>query len=297
MIQANKEGKRSAAMLSTRKVLVTARPAVRSFATAPSPWGSDSWRYDKNAFKIWCTEATKDPRSKAKRELYGFLAMRFGDADVAKTGKLTPDQFDQLCEDVASLPRRFGMAPSWEKEYGSSIERRTKSRRAMFNMIDLRQGEARGWIGLEQFVKWAIDHVVTKVATIDMKEKVDFYHIEEYTQDQYLDYLEKAVTDPNSPAFASLYEFLLAIFTESDARSKGVITFEEFDALLDRSAAVPRTFGLAPPDASVAAREGFFESMNDPLLGGVTFRMFLEWTVEHSKMKIEMHRDGLGFKK
>merc|ERR1712224_1160869 len=77
--------------------------------------------------------------------------------------------FDGLCEDVASLPRRFGLAPSWEKEYGT-VERRTASRKAMFDMLDLRQGPPRGWIGLEQFVNWATDHLITKVATIDITQ-------------------------------------------------------------------------------------------------------------------------------
>merc|ERR1711865_1130835 len=96
----------------------------------------------------------------------------------------------------ALRPRRFGLAPSWEKEYGT-IERRTASRKAMFDMLDLRQGEARGWIGLEQFVNWATDHLITKVATIDRND-VDFYHIDQYTEEQYLVYLEEAVTNPNS---------------------------------------------------------------------------------------------------
>lgn len=149
----------------------------RAFAAVASPWGSDTWRYDKNSFLEWCTKAAEDPKSRARRELYGMLAMRFGDTDVDKDGKINAQEFDVLCEDVASLPRRFGLAPSWEKEYGN-VERRTASRKAMFDMLDIRQGPARGWLGLEQFVKWAIDHLITKVATIDVSADVDYYHIQ-----------------------------------------------------------------------------------------------------------------------
>merc|ERR1712032_1709343 len=82
-------------------------PAVRAFAAVPSPWGSDAWRYDKNAFQAWAHEAVTKKGIQAQRELYGMLAMRFGDTDVDKDGKINAAQFDTLCEDVASLPRRF----------------------------------------------------------------------------------------------------------------------------------------------------------------------------------------------
>merc|ERR1711976_1059718 len=190
-------------------------------------------------------------------------------------------EFDGLCEDVASLPRRFGLAPSWEKEYGT-VERRTASRKAMFDMLDLRQGPPRGWIGLEQFVNWATDHLITKVATIDIHADVDYYHIEQYGEHQYLTHLEEAVTNPTSRAHASLYEFLLAIFTE-------------FDQLLSRAAEVPRTFGLAPPEASKETRKKFFDNMEDKQMGGVTFRLLLAWTIEHSKGKIAAQKAGKGY--
>merc|ERR1712137_1335039 len=110
--------------------------------------------------------------------------------DVDKDGKINAAEFDSLCEDVASLPRRFGLAPSWEKEYGN-VERRTASRKAMFDMIDLRQGPARNWIGLEQFVRWAQDHIITKVGTIDASAEVDLYHVEQYGEAQVLAFLDK----------------------------------------------------------------------------------------------------------
>jgi hypothetical protein len=269
---------------------------VRAFAAVPSPWGSDSWRYDKNAFQAWVAEAVGKKGSKAQRELYGELAMRFGDVDVDKDGKINAAEFDMLCEDVASLPRRFGLAPSWEKEYGT-VERRTASRKAMFDMIDLRQGPARQWVGLEQFVRWATDHILTKVGTIDTAAEVDLYHVEQYGETQVLAFLDKATGDVTSREHASLYEFLLAVFTEMDSRSAGVLNYKEFDALLSRAAEVPRTFGLAPPDASPEFRKAAFDKMEDKLMGGVTFRTLVEWTVDHTRGKIADQKAGKGYKK
>jgi len=272
------------------------RPAgARAFADF-SPWGSDAWRHDKNTFKNWCTAAMV-PGTKEERELYGFLAVAFGDVDANHDGLINAAEFDLLCEKVAALPRRFGMAPSWEKEYKGDIAARTAARKAMFDALDTRNGPARNTIGLKQFCRWAKDHVAGKVATLDLKSKVDFAHVADYDEATFLDYLEHALNNPNSGAYTSLYEFLLTIFIESDKNCKGTINRQEFDVLLDRAAAVPRQFGLAPSGSSEELRTKIFNSMDDNKSGTITFRKFLSWTTAHSKMKIEMQRAGKGYKK
>lgn len=266
-------------------------------ACAASPWGGETWRYDKNAFKQWCKDSTAPGHSKAKREMYGFLGIAFGDVDANKDGFIDHKEFDILCEKVAALPRRFGLAPSWEKEYGGDAEKRRAARKAMFDALDTRNGPARHVIGLKQFTRWANDHIVQKVATIDTKTKVDFYHIEEYDETTFLNYLDHALNNPDSGAFASFYEFLLSIFIEADMDCKGTITREQLDTLLDKAAKVPRVFGLAPPSGTTEHRDKIFESMDSNKEGYVTFRKFLAWTVDHTKLKIKMQKAGQGYKK
>jgi len=261
-----------------------------------SPWGSDHWRHDKNTFKIWCTEAMLSG-TKAQREMYGFLATAFGDVDGNRDGLINASEFDMLCEKVAALPRRYGMAPSWEKEYKGDVEARTKARAAMFHELDTRNGPARGTIGLKQFVRWARDHIMKKVSTLDMKSKVDFNHVEDYDEETFMNYLEHALHNPTSGAYSSLYQFLLTVFVESDKQCKGTIDREEFDVLVDRAAVVPRQFGLAPMGSSKELRDKFFAAMDDNNSGTITFRKFLAWTVEHSKLKISKQRSGEGYKK
>merc|ERR1712006_19501 len=120
--------------------------------------------------------------------------------------------------------------------------------------------------------------------TIDASAEGDLYHVEQYGEAQVLAFLDKATSDINSREHASLYEFLLAVFTE-------------VDALLTRAAQVPRTFGLAPPDASVEFRKAAFEKMEDKAMGGVTFRTLVAWTTEHAKGKIADQKAGKGYKK
>jgi len=154
------------------------------------------------------------------------------------------------------FPTAVALAPSLEKEYGTN-ERRTASRKAMVDMLDLCQGPPRGWTGLEQFVNWATDHLITKVATIESGTDVDHCYFEQHGEHQYLTHMEQAVTDPASRAHASLYEFLLAIFTkfsgmlarrfgDTDVDKDGKIRQLSSMVLCEDSAALPHRCGFGP---------------------------------------------------
>jgi len=224
------------------------------------------------------------------------LTMAFGDVDVDKDGKINGAEFDFLCEKVASMPRRFGLAPSWQAAYGGSVEKRTAGRKAMFDTIDSKQGAARGWIGCAQFVDWANTHIAGKVSTLGAGE-VDLYHVASYGEADLLRVLEAAVTNKNSIEYAGLYEFLLTLFVEVDENCRGEISFAEFNGLVERAAVVPRTFGLAPPDGTAEERKAIFGSMDDTKTGLITFRKFLEWVVVHLGAKVAAQKAGKGYKK
>jgi len=255
-----------------------------------SPWGSELWRNDRTAFVAFCKAASAPEPSQAKREWNGFLTLAFGDVDESKTGKINAAQFDELCENVARLPRRFGLAPSWIDEYGT-IEKRTAGRKVMFDQIDSMHGSARGWIGAAQFTHWATSHVAGKTASnVEARsasgKMVDFYHIENYSKEDFLKAISTAINDQKSPEFKRLYEFLLTVFVEEDEECRGVVCREGFDRLVNRAALVPRQFGLAPAVSSPEKIDKIYASMEDERLGGVTFRKFLQWTVKHLEGKV-----------
>jgi len=259
-------------------------------ASTASPWGSAAWRYDKTAFLKFCQGAALDTPGPAKREWNGFLALQFADVDADKDGKITAAEFDVLCESVAKLPRRFGLAPTWEVEYGGDVAKRTAARQKMFDSIDGMHGPARGWIGCAQFIHWATAHVSGKVADVKTTG-VDFNHVDNYSKKDFLKAVDKAVHDPKSAEHQNFYEFLLTIFVEEDHYCKGVVNKEGFARLVNRAAYVPRHFGLAPPSADASRIAELYEQMEDARLGGVTFRKFLEWTTIHTKAKIEAYKE------
>lgn len=282
-------------MIALRRSRIATPIASRSFAAA-NPWGDEAWRHDKTAFLAFAKAAAEKPESAEKRQLYGFLANAFGDADGNKDGFITAAEFDHLCENVASLPRRFGLAPTWEKEYGGDLAKRVAARKALFDAIDSKKGKARGVMGMQMFVQWAYEHVIKKVAAVK-HSPVDFYHIDNFTEKEFLEYLELAIQDRNSDAHAAFYEYVLTLFVEADATSTGAITFAQFDQLVSQAAGAPRFFGLAPEGSSVEARKAIFDSMDDNQEGYITFRKLLRWLHEHTAEKIAEFKAGKGFKK
>lgn len=255
-----------------------------------APWGGGCpWQVDKTAFKQFVKLAIEVPSSKERKELYGFLSECFLDADGDRDGLVGVDEFDFLIEKAASLPRRFGMAPSWVECYGD-VAHRQQARGQMFAQMDKHQ---RGKIGLEEWVEFTMAHIAEKVRTMQMNQ-LDFAHLERAGPDQFIQYLQIAVADRHSENYKSLYEFLFKSFVESDREEKGAIHFEQFDALIEDVAKAPRTLGLAPSSAQSypteaakrAARGAEFRQMDTDNSGTVTFDKFLNWCMTHIAGKV-----------
>jgi hypothetical protein len=262
---------------------------ARPFAAAP--WGTDHWRHDKQEFIKWVRNAANDEKSRERREFYGFCALSFGDVDTDKDGFINYRQFDRLLETVAATPRRFGLAPQSTLNYDD----RLAQHKALFAHLDTAGGPARGKIAMDQFIDWTLEHLVGRLDKIPAKD-VSLLHPENYTQQEYLEFIEIAVNDKTSYNRSTFYNFMLNIFVEADESCSGRVNRAQFDGLLDRAAAIPRHFGLAPPDVDKATRDKMFDAIElrrgDQRTGYVTFRKFYEWSIEHIAEKIRLHKAG-----
>jgi len=225
------------------------------------------------------------------REFYAFSSMSFGDVDTDKDGFINYRQFDRLLETVAATPRRFGLAPQSTLNYDD----RLAQHKALFDRLDPAGGPARGKIAMDQFAEWAFEHLIGRMGSIPEKD-VSLLHPENYTQKEYLDFIEIAVNDKTSYNRSSFYNFMLNIFVEADESCSGRVNRAQFDALLSRAAEVPRHFGLAPPVVDEAVRDQMFAAMElrrgDHRTGYVTFRKFYEWSLDHIAEKIRLHKGG-----
>jgi len=227
--------------------------------------------------------------------LYGFLAECFLDADSDRDGLVSADEFDFLIERAASLPRRFGLAPSWVECYGD-VNGRAAARKEMFRQMDKDQS---GKIGMEEWVEFTMAHIAEKVRTLQ-PETVDFSHLEKSSQEEFVAFLELAMQNRHSEQFKALYEHLFKTFVEQDVMVKGAINFEEFDLLIEEAAKAPRTLRLAPAahetyqsiEQRQAARRQLFETMDKDKGGNITFDEYLNWAIGHIAQKIQEYRAG-----
>ena len=109
----------------------------------------------REEFIVWIRLAMNDRESGAYEELYQFLTSCFVRADTDKDGKVTNAHFDNLIEEAAELPRRYGYAPKTEKMFPNKGAR-DAARAKQFKAMDV---EGVGYITLNQWIRFAIDHI------------------------------------------------------------------------------------------------------------------------------------------
>merc|ERR1711862_659031 len=86
-------------------------------------------------------------------------------------------------------PRRYGLAPV---STVTTLERQMAHKK-LFDQLDTKAGPARGVLGLDQFVEWAFDHVISKIGKVPAKD-VGLYQVQDYTEEEYIGFVERAVT-------------------------------------------------------------------------------------------------------
>merc|ERR1712211_210955 len=107
----------------------------------------------------------------------------------------------RLLESVAAVPRRYGLAPV---STATPLERQMAHKK-LFDELDTRASPARGVLGLDQFVEWAFDHVISKIGKVPAKD-VGLYQVQDYTEEEYIGFVERAV---NNPGYMSMHPFTI----------------------------------------------------------------------------------------
>lgn len=258
-------------------------------------FAAEDWKTTASAFAPWVRMAVTDKGSSERQELYTFLTDSFMDADADRDGFVNMEEFDFLCEKAAALPRRFGLAPSWQDLYGN-VEGRFEARMKLFKTIDT---TGRGKIGIDDWVQYAFTHIEEKVKTMHT-EVVDFNDLPTTGKDKFISFLQKATSDRKSREYTELYGFLFACFLKADKEAKGAVTVAQFDYLVEISADAPRVVGLAPKSSDmfktdaerIESREQLFKSMDEDGGGTITFDEYLEYTMKHIAGKVGSASEG-----
>jgi len=132
---------------------------VRSFATNVS-W-TDMCK-SKNDFVHIVREATTNPSSPEANEMYKFLTKCFVDNDSDYDGLVSYKGFNNMIQQAALAPRRFGFAPHTRETY-DSLDEFTAAREKLFKELDT---AGNGRITLESWLDWASVHIAGKAAEI-----------------------------------------------------------------------------------------------------------------------------------
>ena len=105
----------------------------------------------KEEFMRFIRYAMSDEKTDAFSELSNFLTTCFIRADTDFDGKVFIDQFDDLVEAAAALPRRYGLAPKASDMYPTAAARKA-ARAQMFRSMNVKND---GFLTLQEWIAYA----------------------------------------------------------------------------------------------------------------------------------------------
>ena len=238
----------------------------------------------KEEFVRFVRYAAGDQKTDAFAELSNFLTRCFIRADTDFDGKVFIDQFDDLIEEAAALPRKYGFAPPSSQMY-PTVEARKAGRAQMFRDMNTMSD---GFITLAEWIDYAVKHIIGKAKGLPKD-----YLEGDCSKEEFVDFIKKAVRK-STPEFKELYFFLLAVFTDADSNHDGAVSHRGFDYMIELAAAAPRRHGLAPATSAMfktesdrlAKRLEYFKAMDKKGTGQISFDQWLDYAVTHIMGKV-----------
>lgn len=241
----------------------------------------------REEFIVFAREAINDRHSGAYEELYQFLISSFTRADTDMNGKVSKDQFDDLIESAAALPRMYGFAPKTSEQYKTEHERKA-GRSKLFKEMDTNKNNT---ITLEEWIAYAVHHIAEKVHRLP-KDMLGGSN-KDVTKEEFIAFMKKTV-NRDSPEFRELYFFLVKTFEKGDKDRCGAVGPKAFDLMIEDAAAAPRRFGLAPTSSTMfpnaqaryAARKGYFDEMDTNKNGTISLDEWINYASKHIFAKV-----------
>merc|ERR1712079_751586 len=255
---------------------------VRGLADAATPVAlMQPSNMSRSEFVAFCRRATNDASSQEYEALYQFLLQCFAVADNDYDGKVDVEEFDMMVELAAKDVRRLGLAPTHKQIYKTMEERRV-ARKKFFDSIDT---EGLGHLTFERWLEFVIKHIAGKVDTAPVGDPSNMRSGKE----EFLRFITCLSASRASGEYKQFYSFLLECFSESDEDRDGIVSFAEFDNMVEKAGAIPRMYGLAPlttemfatTEERITARRKHFEAMDTTGQGFISFEQWLDFTYAH----------------
>jgi len=212
---------------------------VRSFATNVS-W--TDMLTSKNAFVGFVNATVNNPSGPEAAEMHKFLVKCFIDNDSDYDGLVSYKGFNNMVQQAALAPRRFGFAPHTRELY-STQEEFEAERKALFKSLG--KGEER--ITLESWLEWANAHIRAK--DVDLEEhttsrwsrsKADFIS---FIKGVVKDSSSNCKKSSSSTQYKEFYILTNRMFVACDSGHTGLLNKAEFENLVHRAQSIPKRFG------------------------------------------------------
>merc|ERR1711936_973847 len=223
-----------ASFLESRYILTKLRFTISSSVST----NITGFNKSKEDFIWFIKRAIKDKKSDSYAELYHCLIKMFVDADTNKDGLVSRGSFSKFIDMAASIPRMYGYAPT-DAELYKTEEEKEQARQKMFDSMDLK---ATGVITVDEWLKFCIERIIAKAATLAAHLILDHGNLEQFKA------FVKAALVIGSPENTEMYWFLLELFTESDRDRDGIVMLSEFSGMLDEALATPKKLGMSHPE-------------------------------------------------
>jgi len=191
----------------------------------------------KEDFIWFVKKAVSDKKSDAHAELYQTLLKMFAEADTNRDGLVSKASFSQLVDKAATLPRLYGFAPTDEEMFKNDQEKE-QARAKLFSSLDVK---STGVITFDEWYKFAMEHIASKVATLAAHPILD-----KASKQEFLQFLKMAKKQ-GTPENTELYWYLVELFTEADSNKNGLITKAAFPALVESLLAIPKKLNIEHP--------------------------------------------------
>jgi len=207
-------------------------------------------------------------------ELYNILLRAFVSADVDFDGKIGVEEFDQMIENAASLPRKFGYKWWGEETYADDASR-IKAHEDLFKSID-ENGD--GAVSFDEWLAYSLKQCVDKSNELPTA-------MDESSKDAFIAECKASAT-PGSEAHRKLYWFNVKCFQLADADRDGMVSGDEFDKMIEAATSTQKRLGLPVPFATSEERQECFKKMDENGDGSVSFDEWLKFSVDEIINKI-----------
>jgi hypothetical protein len=119
------------------------------------------------------------------------------------------------------------------------------------------------------------------------------------TKEEFSIFLHQAINDHHSAAYEELYHFLVNCYVHADVNFDGKVTIDNFDSMVEMSAAPPRKLGFAPKTADIFPTDAVRKEARAKLFHEITkndyisLEQWITWAVTHIAGKGKSMKDFL----